>query len=148
MVTGMLEMECVLGGGGGISFVMFILTVCLFVDQMNGDRDDGDGSSNGTMPGPEEMGQSHGDSDGQITPTPTPTPLQQGNGQCLLIRAQSVMVVNSFCFRFEIYSCSLHTLLAKKVSVSGLLVVFQKLPPLTSDNWKTGFSAWRKRRSN
>lgn len=51
---------------------------------MNGDRDDGDGSSNGTMPGHEEMGQSHGDSDGQITPTPTPTPSQQGNGQCFI----------------------------------------------------------------
>ena len=86
--------------GGRADVICDVHPHCLFVDQMNGDRDDGDGSSNGTMPGPEEMGQSHGDSDGQITPTPTPTPLQQGNGQCLLIRAQSVVVVNSFCFRF------------------------------------------------
>ncbi|XP_070179739.1 coiled-coil domain-containing protein 85A-like isoform X2 [Littorina saxatilis] len=62
---------------------MELKELCLFLDheraQMNGDRDDGDGSSNGTMPGHEEMGQSHADSDGQTTPTPTPTPLQQGN---------------------------------------------------------------------
>lgn len=39
--------------------------------QLSGDRDDGDGSSNGTMAGQEEPTQStHADSDGQLTPTP------------------------------------------------------------------------------
>lgn len=54
--------------------------LCLFLDQernqnqTSADRDDGDGSSNGTMAGHEELTQqSHGDSDGQLTPTPTPS---------------------------------------------------------------------------
>lgn len=51
---------------------------CVF-PKMNGDRDEGDGSSNGTMNGQEEMMQSSGaDSDGQITPTPTPIPSHGG----------------------------------------------------------------------
>ncbi|KAL8611087.1 hypothetical protein ACOMHN_064377 [Nucella lapillus] len=53
--------------------------LCLFLDhersQVSGDRDDGDGSSSGTVPGQEDVRQSQrADSDGQLTPTPTPTP--------------------------------------------------------------------------
>ncbi|KAK7483568.1 hypothetical protein BaRGS_00025242 [Batillaria attramentaria] len=62
---------------------MELKELCLFLDhersQISGDRDEGDGSSNGTMTGHEEMQQqSLADSDGQVTPTPTPTPSQQG----------------------------------------------------------------------